>query len=39
MTEKTALLLGYDNYKLGGDSATFFHAGVLFKFLTYQINN
>lgn len=32
MTEKTALLLGYNNYKLGGDSATFFHAGVLFKF-------
>ena len=32
MGEKTALLLGYDNYKLDDESVTFLHAGIRFKF-------
>ena len=32
MGEKTALLLGYDNYKLDDETVTFLHAGILFKF-------
>lgn len=32
MGEKTALLLGYDNYKLDDESVTFLHAGISFKF-------
>ena len=31
MGEKTALLLGYDNYKLDDESVTFLHAGIRFK--------
>ena len=30
--EKTALLLGYDNFKLDDETVTFLHAGILFKF-------
>jgi len=32
MGEKTALLLGYDNYKLDDESVAFLHAGIRFKF-------
>jgi hypothetical protein len=32
MGEKTALLLGYDNFKLDDETVTFLHAGILFKF-------
>jgi hypothetical protein len=30
--EKTALLVGYDNFKLDDETVTFLHAGILFKF-------
>ena len=30
--EKTALLLGYDNFSLDDETVTFLHAGILFKF-------
>lgn len=32
MGEKTALLLGYDNFTLDDETVTFLHAGILFKF-------
>lgn len=32
MGEKTALLLGYDNFTLDDETVTFLHGGILFKF-------